>query len=94
MLSASQTFLGGVGVFIVAIIAFAVRNVRRSPHQRLKTLVEIAKTAEGLISQEDRAVLDAAVHREIQRIDRLNRARAAGYWNYWRERLKQSFGQA
>ena len=87
-----QTVLGGIGVVFAAIIAgsFAVRNARKTPHETLKTLVEIAEKAEGIIRPEDRAVLEAAVHREIQRIDRLNRARLEGFWRYWMERTKQS----
>lgn len=86
-----QTVLGGVGVVLAAIIAgsFAVRNARKTPHETLKTLVEIAEQAEGHIQADDRAVLDAAIHREIRRIDRLNQARVEGFWRYWAENLRQ-----
>ncbi|MEO3757309.1 hypothetical protein ABGB19_03330 [Mycobacterium sp. B14F4] len=86
-----QTVLGGVGVVLAAIVAgsFAVRNARKTPHETLKILVEIAENAEGLIRPEDREVLETAIHREIQRIDRLNRARLEGFWRYWAEILKQ-----
>jgi hypothetical protein len=87
-----QTVLGGAGGVLAAIIAgsFAVRNARKTPHETLKTLIEITEKAEGQIQPEDRAVLIAACHREILRIDRLNRARREGFWKYWRERANQS----
>jgi hypothetical protein len=86
-----QTVLGGIGVVLAAIIAgsFAVRNARKTPHETLKTLVEIAEKAEGHIEPQDLAVLATAVHREIQRIDRLNRARLEGFWKYWWENVRQ-----
>jgi hypothetical protein len=86
-----QSVLGGVGVVLAAIIAgsFAVRNARKTPHETLKTLVEIAEKAENLIEAEDQDILKAAMHREIQRIDRLNQARLEGFWTYLRENLKQ-----
>ncbi|EFG73702.1 hypothetical protein HMPREF0591_6389 [Mycobacterium parascrofulaceum ATCC BAA-614] len=87
-----QPVLGTVGVVLAAIIAgsFAVRNARKTPHETLKTLVEIAEKAGNLIEAEDLDVLKAAVHREIQRIDRLNQARVEGFWKYWWENVKQS----
>src|ERR1700722_662225 len=88
-----QSVLGGAGVVLAAIIAgsFAVRNARKTPHETLKTLVEIAEKAEGNIRREDRAVLETAIHREIQLIDRLNQARLEGFGKYWMERLRQAF---
>jgi hypothetical protein len=92
MVSWWQAALGAFGAILAAIIAgsFAVRNARKTPYETLKTLVDIAEKAEGHIWREDRVVLEAAVHREIQRIDRLNQARLGGFWSYWFERLKQS----
>jgi hypothetical protein len=91
-----QSVLGGAGGVLAAIIAgsFAVRNARKTPHETLKTLVEIAEKLEGHIQPQDRAVLDAAVRREIARIYRLNQARLEGFWKYWIERGRQtvSFG--
>jgi hypothetical protein len=86
-----QSVLGGVGVVLAAIIAgsFAVRNARKTPHETLKTLVEIAEKADDHIECEDQDVLKAAMHREIQRIDRLNQARLEGFWRELAENFKQ-----
>lgn len=76
---------------LAAIIAgsIAVRNARKTPHETLKTLVEIAEKAGDLINANDQDVLKAAMHREIQRIDKLNQARLGGFWAYLRENLNQ-----
>ncbi|WP_445160790.1 hypothetical protein ACTXG5_21920 [Mycobacterium sp. Dal123C01] len=86
-----QSVLGGVGVVLAAVIAgsFAVRNARKTPHETLKTLVDIAEKAENLLEPDDQDVLKAAMQREIQRIDRLNQARLEGFWTYLGETLKQ-----
>ena len=86
-----QSVLGGIGVVLAAIIAgsFAVRNARKTPHETLKTLVEIAEKADGHIQPEDRTVLDVAIHREIERIDRLNQARLRGFWRFFLETVRQ-----
>jgi hypothetical protein len=88
-----QTLLGAVGVVLAAIIAgsFAVRNARKTPHETLKTLLEIAETAGAHIEPEDKAVLKAAVHREIERIGLVNQARLQGFWKYWLEAVRQGF---
>ncbi|MEU4807922.1 hypothetical protein AB0H20_01845 [Nocardia fluminea] len=85
-----QPMLAWGGVVIAAIIAggFAVRNARKTPHENLKTLVEILEKSEH-VWRDDRRVLEEAVHREIQRIDQLNRARVEGFWSYLGERSKQ-----
>ncbi|MVU83310.1 hypothetical protein GPX89_39490 [Nocardia sp. ET3-3] len=82
-----QAILGGSGAVLAAIIAgsVAVRNARRTPHDVLKSLLDILKDEH--IWREDRAILEVAVHREIQRIRALNEARLQGFWAYQRERL-------
>ncbi|MEW1881021.1 hypothetical protein AB0O58_15125 [Rhodococcus sp. NPDC080181] len=76
-----------VGVILAAIIAgsFAVRNARKTPHEQLKTLVEIREKLHIV----DTHVIDAAIDREIAKIDRLNAARIEGFWQYAWQRLKE-----
>lgn len=82
-----ETILGGTGVITAAVIAgsVAVRNARKTPHETLKSLLEIMKDEN--IWREDRPIVAAAVHREIQRIGILNEARLQGFWAYQRERF-------
>jgi hypothetical protein len=82
--------LAAVGTVLAAILAgsFAVRNARKTPHETLKTLVDITQTAQ-LISSEDLQVLQAAIHREVLRIRLLNDARIEGFWQYQFERIRQ-----
>ncbi|WP_460723872.1 hypothetical protein [Nocardia heshunensis] len=64
--------------------AFAIRNARKTPHENLKSLLELLKDPD--IHAGDRNVLDKAVHREISRIGLLNDARIQGFWAYQRAR--------
>lgn len=86
-----QPILGWGGVVIAAIITggIAIRNARKTPHEKLKTLVEILDQSH-LVWREDRHVLETAIHREIQRIARLNEAQLEGWWAYQIERFRQS----
>ncbi|MEV4155831.1 hypothetical protein AB0J48_22660 [Nocardia salmonicida] len=85
-----QPILGWGGVVIAATIAggIAVRNARKTPHENLKTLVEILDMSQH-IWRDDRRVLEESVHREVQRLDRLNQARVEGFRPYFVERIKQ-----
>lgn len=85
-----QPILGWRGVIIAAVIAgsIALRNARKTPHETLKTLVEILDKSH-LVWREDRHILELAIHRELQRLDRLNQARLEGFWAYQRERIRQ-----
>jgi hypothetical protein len=71
---------------ITATVAY--RAGRKTPYEVLKTLVEILEKSDQ-VANDDRQVLAMAVHREIQRIDRLNQARIEGFWAYQRERIAQ-----
>lgn len=81
-----EAVIAGVSTVTVAVIAgsIAVRNARKTPHENLKSLLELLKDPD--IRTEDRAVLDRAVHREISRIGLLNDARIQGFWAYQRAR--------
>ena len=81
-----ESILGGTGVIAAAVIAgsVAVRNARKTPHETLKSLLEIL--SDEHVWREDRPILAAAVHREIQRIELLNEARLQGFWAYQRAR--------
>jgi hypothetical protein len=70
----------------------AYRAGRKTPYETLKTLVEILDKTDH-VREQDRSVLSDAVHREVQRIERLNKARIEGFWALQRERLVQSEGR-
>lgn len=61
----------------------------QDPYETLNVLVGILDKAVH-ISEEDNEVLKEAVHREVQKIDRLNQARIQGFWALQRERLSQA----
>ncbi|MEV6071858.1 hypothetical protein AB0L82_35415 [Nocardia sp. NPDC052001] len=82
-----ESVLGGTGVVTAAVIAgsIAVRTARKTPHENLKSLLEILK--DDHLEAADRDIIAASVHREIARIGMLNAARLQGFWAYQRERL-------
>ncbi|MEV0059785.1 hypothetical protein [Nocardia sp. NPDC050718] len=86
-----QPMLAWGGVIIAAIIAggIALRNGRKTPHENLKSLVEILDKSQH-VWRHDRYILEQAIHREIQRLDKLNKARLEGFWAYNLERIRQS----
>ncbi|MBJ8342968.1 hypothetical protein JGU71_29185 [Antrihabitans sp. YC3-6] len=87
-----QPALMSAGTILAAIVAgsFAVRNARKTPHERLKTLVEIVEKLPDEVGRDDRAILANAIDREIQRIKLLNDARLEGNWAYVKEAVRQS----
>ncbi|WP_206499030.1 hypothetical protein [Rhodococcus sp. KRD175] len=76
------------GVILAAIIAgsFTIRNARKTPHEQLKTLVEIREKLHVV----DTHVIDAAIDRELEKIDRLYSARTRGVWSGLNEAVKQA----
>lgn len=76
------------GVILAAIIAgsFTIRNARKTPHEQLKTLVEIREKLHVV----DTHVIDAAIDRELEKIDRLHSARTRGVWSGLNEAVKQA----
>lgn len=83
----------GVGAVIAAVIAgwFGGRNARKSPHERLKALVEIAKDMpDGLDTDE---TVKRAIERELRHIARLNAAREQSYGRYAVELLLQNMSE-
>ncbi|MFF2553323.1 hypothetical protein ACFVUS_20140 [Nocardia sp. NPDC058058] len=82
-----EATVASVSAVTVALIggAFAIRNARKTPHETLKSLLELLKDPD--ISSGDRVVLQDATHREIARIGMLNTARLEGFWAFQRARF-------
>ncbi|MGW0251592.1 hypothetical protein ACWDYH_33690 [Nocardia goodfellowii] len=85
-----QILLSGVGAVLAAFIAgaYSVRNARKQPFEVLQALLKVTEDGGGVLTQADRAVLEDAVHREVERIAQLNNARRHGFWAFQRERLR------
>lgn len=64
--------------------AIATRNARKTPHERLKNLVDIQKNMpEGI---DTKGVVVGAIARELVAFDRRLKADQLGFWAHWRER--------
>ncbi|MEU8895584.1 hypothetical protein [Nocardia sp. NPDC048505] len=85
-----QILLSSAGAVLAAFIAgaYSVRNARKQPFEVLQALLKVTEDHGSVLTPVDRAVLENAVHREVQRIDRLNQARTHGFWAYQRERWR------
>ncbi|MEV0248503.1 hypothetical protein AB0H76_18030 [Nocardia sp. NPDC050712] len=85
-----QILLSGVGAVLAAFIAgaYGVRSARKQPFEVLQALLKVAEDSSSVLTPADRAVLEDAVHREVQRIDQLNKARRQGFWAFQREKVR------
>ncbi|MBT1258238.1 hypothetical protein KHP11_27610 [Rhodococcus erythropolis] len=84
-IEALKTFVPIVAAFIVG--GFAIRNARKTPHERLKNLVDIAKDMpEGL--DVDQSV-QRAITAELVDFERLMAASRKGFWAKRKEHVIQ-----
>lgn len=91
-----QSALTPLGYVIAALIAggFAVRLARKTPHENLKTLVEIRKAIpRGRTNLDEKGVLDAAIKHELENIATLTEARGRGFWAYAWARIRLAFSR-
>ncbi|WP_141564533.1 hypothetical protein [Mycolicibacterium palauense] len=73
----------GVGTIVGALIAgwFGGRNARKTPHDRLKALVEISRDLPPGVDVD--GAVEGAMRRELRHLDRLNKAREESLLKYW-----------
>lgn len=84
-IEALKTFVPIVAAFIVG--GFAIRNARKTPHERLKNLVDIAKDMpEGLDIDQS---VQRAITAELVDFERLMAASRKGFWAKRKEHVIQ-----
>jgi hypothetical protein len=92
--SSARDWLPLVAAIVAALIAgwFGGRNARKTPHERLKSLVDIAKDMPRGVDRE--RTIERAIERELRQLERLNSAREESFPRYLAELIRQNAGNA
>lgn len=83
-------FVVAPAVFVLVTAWIATRNARKTPHERLKNLVDIAKNMPAGVDRND--VVIGAIARELVDFDRRLKADQSTFRARWKERFVQNGG--